>query len=195
MNDKSKEILKEAGWYEGRKINIDYLISKCKKKNIGIFSSVENFLSEFGNIVIKSEDGYPYHEFDEPIFYSEVLSKTVGEPVMRVGIIEGHMINLYISKSGKVYDDQGILGNDIYEAWDCILDTIPSIERKKRRKLWDELGLKEVHRENFEEYYHGKLLKNKILKLQEEGFSNNDIAKKFDLCEEFIIKLLNKEFN
>ncbi|WP_066875011.1 hypothetical protein [Clostridium mediterraneense] len=55
--------------------------------------------------------------------------------------------------------------------------------------------LKEVHRENFEEYYHGKLLKNKILKLQEEGFSNNDIAKKFNLREEFIIKLLNKEFN
>ncbi|WP_055069183.1 hypothetical protein [Clostridium massiliamazoniense] len=55
--------------------------------------------------------------------------------------------------------------------------------------------LKEVHRENFEEYYHGKLLKNEILKLQEEGLSNNDIAEKFDLREKFIIKLLNKEFN
>ena len=195
MNEKSKEILKEAGWYEGRAINIDYLISECKEENIQIFTSVEKFLKEFGNIVIKNKEGYPYHEFDEPIFYSEVLSKTVGEPVMYVGITQGHMLDLYISKSGKVYDDQGLLGNNIYEAWDYILRTIPSIELKKRRKLWDELGLKEVYRENFEEYYHGKLLKNKILKLQEEGLSNKDIAKKFDLREEFIIKLSNKEFN
>ncbi|WP_157452209.1 hypothetical protein [Clostridium massiliamazoniense] len=55
------------------------------------------------------------------------------------------MLNLYISKLGKVYDDQGLLGNDIYEAWDYILDTISSTERKQRRKLWGEFGLKKQY--------------------------------------------------
>ena len=37
MNDKSKEILKEAGWYEGRKIDLTDILEVYNKNNVEVF--------------------------------------------------------------------------------------------------------------------------------------------------------------
>ena len=194
MNKKSKEILRKAGWYEGREINIDYLISECKEDNVEIFPSVEKFLKEFGNIVIRDNYGYPYHKFNEEVFYSEVISETVGEPTMQVGTIHGEMFNLYISKSEKVYNDQAYMGENIYEAWDCILETISRQELHKRYILWEELGLKETFKEAYTEYYYGKQLKNEIIEMQNEGFTLQEIAQKLKATEAYLTRILAKVF-
>ena len=196
MNEKSKEILEEAGWYEGRKIDIEKFEMICKEKNIEFINSAKRFLEEFGDLIINGEDGEPYHRFDRSLFYSEVISQTIGEPAMSVGTLDGEMFNLYISESGRVYDDQGYLGKDIYEAWDIILDTVDSHEEYKEiRKLWKEIGLEKDYFEAWFDYYGGKKVQQRLLDIKAKGLTLTEIAKRMKSSKKFVVKILNKKFS
>lgn len=100
----------------------------------------------------------------------------------------------YISKSGKVYNDQAYMGENIYEAWDCILETISRQELDKRYILWEELDLKETFKEAYTEYYYGERLKNEIIEMQNEGFTLQEIAQKLKTTEAYLTRILAKEF-
>ena len=200
MNEKSKEILKEAGWYEGRNIDIDDIVKFCKEGGYEVFPKAKEFFKEFGNIIIK-KDGYDYHIFNlKEVFargqyngcLSKVISKVIGEKVLLIGNIYGFMFDLYISESGKIYDDHAYLGENIYEAWDCILETLSTDEERKRYLLWEEIGLKDAFWEAYNEVYYGDKLRERIINLQQEGLSNKDIAKAINMREEFVVKLASK---
>lgn len=196
MNEKSKEILEEAGWYEGRKIDIEKFEMICREENIELINSAKRFLEEFGNLIINHEDGEPYHRFDRSLFYSEVISQTIGEPAMSVGILDDEMFNLYISESGKVYNDTGYLGKDIYEAWDLILDTVGSHEEyMKIRKLWKHIGLQEAYTEAYLDYYGGKEVQQRLLDMKAKGLTLTEIARIMKSSEKFVVKILNKKFS
>lgn len=201
MNEKSKEILKEAGWYEGRNIDIDDIVRYCEEGGYGVFPKAKEFFKEFGNIIIK-KDGYNYHVFDlKKVFargqyngcLSEVISEVIGEKVLLIGNIYGSMFDLYISESGKIYDDHACLGENIYEAWDCILETLSYEECTKRSVIWERMGLKDAFWEAYNEVYYGNKLRERIIKLQNEGLSNKDIAKAINMREEFVVKLASKK--
>lgn len=196
MNEKSKEILEEAGWYEGRKIDIEKFEMICREENIELINSVKRFLEEFGDLIINDEDGDPYHRFDRSLFYSKVISQTIGEPAMCVGTIDGKMFNLYISESGRVYDDHGYLGKDIYEAGDIILDTVDSNEAYKEiRKLWKDIGLEEASTEAYLDYYGGKKVQQRLLDMKAKGLTLTEIARIMKSSEKFVVKILNKKFS
>ena len=103
------------------------------------------------------------------------------------------MFDLYISESGKIYDDHAYLGENIYEAWDCILETLSYEERRKRCMIWERMGLKDAFWEAYNEIYYGDKLRERIINLQQEGLSNKDIAKAINMREEFVVKLVSKK--
>lgn len=53
MSDKTIQILKEAGWYENRNIDIENLVRFLSERGFEVFPSVKKFLKEFGMLNIK----------------------------------------------------------------------------------------------------------------------------------------------
>lgn len=50
-------------------------------------------------------------------------------------------IYIYISTDGKIYDNYGFIGEDMYSFWDYALGTNTLAERTKGLITWAELGL------------------------------------------------------
>ena len=148
MNDKSKEILKEAGWYEGRKIDLTDILEVYNKNNVEVFPKAKEFLEEFGDIIIK-DDGRPYHVFDIKRLFrrryrpmlAEELSILFNEKVIRLGDCSGYIYSVYITESGRIYNDFGYLGDNKHDIWDLIFQTVDENEFHERMKTWKELGL------------------------------------------------------
>lgn len=139
VTQKTIEALKEAGWYPGRKINTkqmeDYLISVGYK----VFPAATAFLEEFGmlelNVLNKraqiSGIGSAYkrhHTNPEKAiggYYKEgsfkQVEKYAGEKVIPVGEICNEGLMLFVTETGKICCETSKLGNDAWEAWDCII--------------------------------------------------------------------------
>lgn len=150
MNEKSKVILEEAGWHQGRKIDLTEILEVYNKANIEVFPKAKEFLEEFGDIIIK-KNGYPYHIFDVKYLfgdgYIERLSTELrilfNEKVLTLGDCAGYIYSVYITESGRIYDDFGYLGDNKYDIWDLIFQTVDENEFHERMKTWKELGLEE----------------------------------------------------
>ena len=170
MNKEAKEILEKAGWYEGRNIDISEWERISEEDGFLLFDEAKKFLREFGGLCIHKYDEYskefhPYHEFESDSFSdSFIIAKTINEKVICLGIIYGNNSSLYISELGQIYDDYGLVGINIYEAWDCILETISRSERKNYGKTWAELGIAKVYKKAVYERWHNKEIKAMILK-------------------------------
>lgn len=93
-NEKLIEILKQAGWYQGRKIELQYVISYYNNENTPLSDAQISFLEEFGDIEGIVDNEHPFKFFSDPLFWYHVNSKGKHEP-------------LY--KSGKTADEIGIL--------------------------------------------------------------------------------------
>lgn len=159
MNEKSKEILKKEGWYEGRKIDISEILKYYDNENLAeeyrkhftldVFPKAKEFFEAFGDIVIK-KNGYPYHIFDLGKIYNseytpystEQLSILLNQKVLVIGDCSGGMNIIYITESGEIYDSYGYVSKDMYGMWDSILGTVPINDRPNQS--WAQLGIEET---------------------------------------------------
>ena len=53
------------------------------------------------------------------------------------------MYSVYITESGRIYDDFGYLGDNKYDIWDLIFQIVDENEFHERMKTWKDLGLEE----------------------------------------------------
>ncbi|WP_066875012.1 SUKH-3 domain-containing protein [Clostridium mediterraneense] len=157
MNKRTETLLKKAGWYEGKKIDISNIVKIYEESGKEVFPKAKQYLEEFGNIIIYTKSivdrkkMIPFHILDvEYLFergYYEGLARqlelTLGEKVLKIGATSGYENHLYISESGNFYDSFGFVGNDIYECLDIILETVSLEERYSRTKSWDEMGIEQ----------------------------------------------------
>lgn len=148
MNGKSKDILEKAGWYEGRKIDLTDILEVYNKYNVEVFPKAKEFLEQFGDLEI-DYSFCPNHSFNvKKLFknsyregWASEISIVLDEKVLRIGGCGDYCV--YISESGKIYSDYGLIGNDMFDFWDLILETIPLKEVLERMSTWEELGLVE----------------------------------------------------
>ena len=137
---KTLDILKKAGWFEGRKKDISSLINKYKKEGIELSTSQISFMQEFGGIKGKDTNDEEFEICIDPkysIFKKRIpLSKSnlksynplnvVGNKenvdFLLAGFMGNNMINFWISTDGRLFADQGIqMGRTIMEGWQKIV--------------------------------------------------------------------------
>ena len=142
MEKKTVEILKEGGWYEGRKIDIEEIVKFLESKGCYIHEKAKKFIEEFGMLnieaptqfseeIIKKYDFPKYEKHTTDIYrvfrgafdseYPEQFEDYTEEKLVVVGEICDENLNLMIAESGKLYCETGKLGDDFDEAWDVIL--------------------------------------------------------------------------
>jgi hypothetical protein len=137
MNEKVKEILEDAGWYNGRQIEIDYLIEEIKGNDLTIPNeAIENFLKEFGNlefnfVLLTGEPGNIKLVIDEVAPYIEPRNLIQWQNLAKENIVPvGTMFNddayLFISYSGKFYMANGnkffLIGDDFFDCIDKVIN-------------------------------------------------------------------------
>lgn len=138
-----RNAIEEAGWYEGRKIDISYMIDDYTRHGFNNLNElVQNFLSEYGNIRIefKNDAGFWSDirinpEIGMGLLESEhagKLEKLIGEPVFPIGGIHTDLAGLLISFSGNFYllEDDGIsfLGSDLLTTCECVFLRKPIVK-------------------------------------------------------------------
>lgn len=136
MNLYLKECLEEAGWYEGRKIEVGYMIEEISKIGYSTGGSYVNvFLQEFGNLLIefntpgkKTSNVKISSKAAQELYPEETsrLSDLANDQIIPVGYIQFETALLLISsQSGKFYmsTDGGFykLGNDFMETLEIIV--------------------------------------------------------------------------
>ena len=143
ISKKTIEVLKDAGWYEGRKIDIAENVKFLEERGFEVLESAKKFMEEFGELEINIEeiegDGTirviehttcieeVVGTFDSEFFG---LERYISEKVMPVGRLYNYEMDIYISESGRVFKNTGWLGDSVWEAWDNIIN-------EKGTILWD----------------------------------------------------------
>ncbi|ANY65227.1 hypothetical protein BBD42_01085 [Paenibacillus sp. BIHB 4019] len=119
--------LENAGWYEGRSINIEKIEENLKKLGYTIFEEAKPFLMEFGNLIIEDEENEEVHDtsivFTDYYVYGSFKSeeKYAKEKLIPVGKIDSGYLILFVSETGKVYCSTGKLGDTPLEAWENLI--------------------------------------------------------------------------
>lgn len=133
-------ILKTAGWYEGRNIDVSKVVDKFKKDGTSLTDVQIAFLQEFGGIKGKSENRECFEIFIDAEDYQFKKSKPPTKEDMYsygslnvtgyeekidfllVGAYGNFMVNLWISSDGRMFSDLGEqLGRTIMEGWQKIV--------------------------------------------------------------------------
>ena len=146
ISNKTIEILKNAGWYEGRKIDISENLKFLEEKGFDIFESAKKFMEEFGELKINVEeirkDGTTKVSKHSTCIKETVgvlnslhfgLEEYVSEKVMLIGSLYNFEINLYISESGRIFDSTAWVGDSVWEAFDNIIN-------EKGTIIWDKFN-------------------------------------------------------
>lgn len=141
MEEKTIKILRKSGWYEERNIDISENLNLLKYKGFEIFDSAIDFMKNFGelNIIVKRMrmDGsikIARHTtcikdiigiLDSSHFgldnFVDHEGNRMTEKVLPVGAISNFELYLYISENGKMYRNNGWIGNSPLEAFDNII--------------------------------------------------------------------------
>ncbi|WFD08958.1 SUKH-3 domain-containing protein [Tepidibacter hydrothermalis] len=148
--EETKRVLKKAGWYEGRKIDISEHIKFLQNMGYEVFDALKKFLEEYGDLKIVLE----YEPFDEDddentMEYSTYIKdiigpykkninqdKKVGEKTIPIAEIANGEILAYISESGEFYTYEGLLNSNDYKFWNSRFGD----QRGERPLTWRELG-------------------------------------------------------
>lgn len=136
--------LRKSGWFEGRKIDISKQVSFLESKGFKVFKKAEEFMEEFGELKIVLEK---LLSNNQKIItkHSTVIEDVIGigdsswfgleeyldEDVIPVAELFGGEFTLYISKSGRFYENMGWIGDNALEAFDNLID-------KKKIIMWHE---------------------------------------------------------
>lgn len=145
MKQTTIRILKESGWYPKRKIDIKDLTKLYEKKEFEIFPKAKKFLEEYGmlNVYSNINPKIPESDIVKYKFSRNTLNTTnmipalesmlsrdyvreyeeeyVEEKLVVVGSLGGHE-SLMISESGRLFTENGFVGNNAEEFWDRILN-------------------------------------------------------------------------
>ncbi|ASR46424.1 hypothetical protein B4V02_06895 [Paenibacillus kribbensis] len=129
FSQRTIDILKDAGWYPERKVEISSTISFLEKKGFEVFDLAKEAFEHFGGL----EYSVPSDESDDfqigPEFLREGIERKhysryetiIGEKLVVIGLAYDDNATMFMSKTGKVYgimDEYYIwkFGNNIYEA-------------------------------------------------------------------------------
>ena len=134
------EILKNAGWYEGRKTDISRLISKYQKEGITLSDAQIDFMQEFGGIKgndskdeefeVCIEPKYSKFRKSQPLDSKDLTTyrtlNIVGNrenvDFLLAGTMGNGMVNFWISTDGRLFADQGVqMGRTIIEGFQWFL--------------------------------------------------------------------------
>ena len=134
------EILKNAGWYEGRKTDISRLISKYQKEGLTLSDAQIDFMQEFGGIKGNDSNDEEFEVCIEPK-YSEfrksqpldskdlttyrtlnIVGNRENVDFLLAGTMGNGMANFWISTDGRLFADQGVqMGRTIMEGFQWFL--------------------------------------------------------------------------
>ena len=84
ISNKTIEVLKEAGWYEGRKIDISENVKFLEERGFEVFESAKRFMEQFKEVI---------GVLDSRAFG---LSKYIEDEVIPVGALHNFGTDLYI---------------------------------------------------------------------------------------------------
>ncbi|MGG4146241.1 SUKH-3 domain-containing protein [Paenibacillus algorifonticola] len=127
ISRKTLVTLENAGWFEGRSIDIREIEENLKKLGYFVFEEVKLFLMEFGNLIIEDKENEEIHDtsliFTDYYSYGSFKSeeKYAQENLVPVGKIDSGYLILFVSETGKVYCSTGKLGDSPLEAWENLI--------------------------------------------------------------------------
>ena len=143
LSEKAIEVLKKAGWYEGRKIDITENVKFLEERGFEVLDKAKKFMEEFGELKINVQtvrkDGSIKVSKHSTCIKDVVgcldarnfgLEDYVKEKLMLIGNLYNGDIDLYISESGRVYMLIGWVADSVWEAWDKIIN-------EKKIVIWD----------------------------------------------------------
>ena len=113
-DERTYRLLKEAGWYEGRREDITDIVAGCHQDGVELTEIQKELISEF--IGIRTEkfmifDMYSYKHFS----YNELNNIFKADSVY-IGIYNSEL-QLYLSTDGRIFDETGMpWGLDAMEA-------------------------------------------------------------------------------
>lgn len=151
ISNKTLVTLKNAGWYEGRTIDITDRVKFLEEKGFEVIDSAKRFMEEFGDLKIKVErtrqDGtirIVSHDtcIEEVVGIGDSsffdISEYIDEKFTLIGAIFDANLYLYISESGKIFDSMGWDGDNIWEAWENIINEKITLPWDKYNKIIDD---------------------------------------------------------
>ena len=132
VSEKTLEILKEAGWYEGRKIDITEMVSDLEKNGFVVFDTARRFMEEFGRLNVEYRTELPSGKVyigrhitinannTKWLEKMHNLDKYLDEKTIYMGCLGGGELFFYITESGKIITPIGFMGNDPWEFWENV---------------------------------------------------------------------------
>lgn len=158
MKKEVKDILVKAGWYEGRKIDIDEELKNLENSGLFMNEKAKEFLREFGNLSINIEGeflnkknihnhntnleemkprimdkgGYWYLKFGD----KDLKAKIELTPIISV---DNGRYNIYISKDGRCYWENHFFADNIKKAWERLF-SLHLEEQEIMIKMLEKIG-------------------------------------------------------
>lgn len=129
MDNKISDILKNNGWSEGRKINIDNVLSFWESQNYSIDINHIKFIEEFGFLTIEFNNHYIDIDPLKRYFSNETLKifeEFFNTKLIPTGQIKYENSFILIGSNGKIYggfeEFVCFYGNEIFEFIQNILN-------------------------------------------------------------------------
>jgi hypothetical protein len=134
-NLKTMNKLKDAGWFEGRRIDTSSIEKHYKDYGFELYPKVLKFLEEFGMLTIIIDKPDNLGEKEErhhtnpltvvgPYFrYGKFKAEEdyARERLVPVGECCNENLLLFVSETGKIYHSTGKLGDTPWVAWEALI--------------------------------------------------------------------------
>lgn len=134
ISENTYQKLREAGWYEGRRVDISHIIEDCEKNYIMLTQPQKDFLTEFSGIRSINPDPYERDGFfiaDEPDYdnwgfffqpkYGNQDIINCNSEII-IGMYDAAYQQLSITPDGKLRGQySGYIGRIIMEGWEIII--------------------------------------------------------------------------
>lgn len=124
FSEEALEKLKEAGWYEGRKIDITEYVEYLESLGVEVLDSAKRFLEEFGelNVSLAGEIAFSFDTRKKLIvdFFKckskrdinlKIHLERIKEKTSFVGLVDYGDESLYVSETGKLFSQTDYFGN------------------------------------------------------------------------------------
>ncbi len=130
----SFEILRAGGYHPGRKVDCTGVIQFLADRGFVLNKKVVEFLKEFGQLEFETINRFEEYGVDVHhtlpkkaigSLYSKdfaIFEESVGEKLVPVGELFNRYLYLFVSENGNLYTDLGLLGSDVKEVFENILD-------------------------------------------------------------------------